>query len=211
MDIRAFLTTKGVRVCCWLLFCFFNLKLLNWWKHLNQYLYYFRNSKRGCAQGHKNSLYIYVSIKRRRPVTGNSIRTPQTEVIRIFIMWLVCHVTLKMASVNNTVVFLIFLYISCSLAKYDPTWESIDSRPLPPWYDEAKLGIFVHWGVFSVPSYSSEWFWQNWKQQKLPGIEEFMRENYKADFTYQDFAKDFSAEFFISDQWADIFNSSGAR
>jgi len=116
-----------------------------------------------------------------------------------------------MASVNNTVVFLIFLYISCSLAKYDPTWESIDSRPLPPWYDEAKLGIFVHWGVFSVPSYSSEWFWQNWKQQKLPGIEEFMRENYKADFTYQDFAKDFSAEFFISDQWADIFNSSGAR
>ncbi|KAH3819041.1 plasma alpha-L-fucosidase-like [Dreissena polymorpha] len=96
-------------------------------------------------------------------------------------------------------------------AKYSPTWKSIDSRPLPSWYDEAKLGIFVHWGVFSVPSYSSEWFWQNWIQQRLPGLEAFMQENYKPDFTYQDFAKDFSAEFFNADQWANIFNSSGAR
>jgi hypothetical protein len=48
-------------------------------------------------------------------------------------------------------------------AKYAPTWESLDKRPLPNWYDEAKIGIFVHWGVFAVPSYGSEWFWHNWK------------------------------------------------
>ena len=47
--------------------------------------------------------------------------------------------------------------------KYQPTWESIDSRPLPSWYDEAKFGIFIHWGVFSVPSFVSEWFWWYWK------------------------------------------------
>lgn len=43
--------------------------------------------------------------------------------------------------------------------RYDPTWESLDSRPLPAWYDQAKFGIFIHWGVFSVPSFGSEWFW----------------------------------------------------
>jgi len=47
--------------------------------------------------------------------------------------------------------------------KYVPTWPSLDSRPLPSWYDEAKFGIFIHWGVFSVPSFGSEWFWNNWK------------------------------------------------
>lgn len=43
--------------------------------------------------------------------------------------------------------------------RYQPNWESIDSRPLPGWYDQAKFGIFIHWGVFSVPSFGSEWFW----------------------------------------------------
>jgi len=49
---------------------------------------------------------------------------------------------------------------------YTPDWTSLDSRPLPSWYDEAKFGIFVHWGVFSVPAYGSEWFWWYWKGAK---------------------------------------------
>ena len=48
---------------------------------------------------------------------------------------------------------------------YKPTWDSLDSRPLPQWYDDAKFGIFIHWGVFSVPSFGSEWFWHNWKRE----------------------------------------------
>lgn len=51
--------------------------------------------------------------------------------------------------------------------KYDPTWESLDARPLPSWFDEAKFGIFIHWGVFSVPSYGSEWFWSLWKSMYI--------------------------------------------
>lgn len=47
--------------------------------------------------------------------------------------------------------------------KYEPTWESLDSRPIPSWFDDAKFGIFIHWGVFSVPSFGSEWFWTNWE------------------------------------------------
>lgn len=51
------------------------------------------------------------------------------------------------------------LSIGSCLCQYKPTWESIDSRPLPEWFDQAKFGIFIHWGVFSVPSFGSEWFW----------------------------------------------------
>lgn len=46
--------------------------------------------------------------------------------------------------------------------KYEPSWDSLDSRPLPQWYDDAKIGIFIHWGVYSVPSIDSEWFWDHW-------------------------------------------------
>jgi alpha-L-fucosidase len=42
---------------------------------------------------------------------------------------------------------------------YEPTWASIDSRPLPTWFDDSKIGIFMHWGLFSVPSFGNEWFW----------------------------------------------------
>lgn len=47
--------------------------------------------------------------------------------------------------------------------KFEPNWDSLDKRPLPTWYEDAKFGIFIHWGVFSVPSFGSEWFWYNWK------------------------------------------------
>lgn len=48
--------------------------------------------------------------------------------------------------------------------KYEPTWPSLDSRPIPSWYDEAKFGIFMHWGVYSVPSFgagrlAASWLW----------------------------------------------------
>lgn len=46
---------------------------------------------------------------------------------------------------------------------YAPEWKDLDTRPLPEWYDRAKIGIFMHWGVYSVPSFGSEWFWSNWK------------------------------------------------
>lgn len=97
------------------------------------------------------------------------------------------------------------------VTRYTPDWPSLDTRPLPPWYDEAKFGIFLHWGVFSVPSFWSEWFWYSWQVTREPACVEFMKNNYRPGFAYQDFAPQFTAEFFDPDRWADIFSRAGAR
>ena len=44
-----------------------------------------------------------------------------------------------------------FTLISCKNVKYTPDWDSLDSRPIPDWFDDAKIGIFMHFGPFSVP------------------------------------------------------------
>ena len=56
--------------------------------------------------------------------------------------------------------------------RYEPVWESLDTRPSPDWYDDAKFGIFIHWGVYSVPAWApkgaySEWYW--WAMQDHQG------------------------------------------
>ena len=99
--------------------------------------------------------------------------------------------------------------------RYEANWHSIDSRPLPAWYDKAKIGIFLHWGVYSVHSFGSEWFWSRWKgsinKTKQVRYEEFMRKNYPPNFTYADFAPMFTAEFFNPEEWAELFKKSGAK
>lgn len=99
--------------------------------------------------------------------------------------------------------------------EYKPTWESIDSRPLPAWFDEAKFGIFIHWGVYSVPAWGpkgkyAEWYWHD-MQNKEGDTWKFHANTYGERFRYQDFAPMFKAEMFDPAQWADIFARSGAK
>ena len=106
----------------------------------------------------------------------------------------------------------VFVSIIICKAEYQPTWESLDARPLPQWFDQSKIGIFIHWGVFSVPSYDSEWFWWNWKKGNPDKkLVDFMKNNYKPDFTYADFAEDFTAELFDPTYWTEVFKASGAK
>ena len=114
---------------------------------------------------------------------------------------------------NREIAVLLLAFVSTSLvsAKYTPNWDSLDARPLPSWYDEVKFGIFIHWGVFSVPSFRSEWFWSDWKLAKDNDCIAFMQKNYRPGFTYADFAPQFTAEFFNADEWADLFQNSGAK
>ena len=96
-------------------------------------------------------------------------------------------------------------------ARYEPDWESLDARPLPAWYDEAKIGVFAHWGVYSVPSFGSEWFWWNWQALRLSDYVEFMKKIRPPGFTYQDFAAEFKAELFDTGHFTDILQASGAK
>ncbi|XP_076783004.1 plasma alpha-L-fucosidase [Arvicanthis niloticus] len=95
--------------------------------------------------------------------------------------------------------------------RYDPTWESLDRRPLPAWFDQAKFGIFIHWGVFSVPSFGSEWFWWYWQKEKRLKFVNFMNNNYPPGFKYEDFGVLFTAKYFNANQWVDILQASGAK
>ena len=111
------------------------------------------------------------------------------------------------------IIYILTALLATSLAsgaRYDPTWESVDSRPLPHWYDDVKFGIFIHWGVFSVPSFGTEWFWEQWKSNSSAFVK-FMKDQYPPQFTYQDFAKDFDAYFYDPDWWADLIKDSGAK
>lgn len=126
-----------------------------------------------------------------------------------------CHkmaVDTSIVSMISLTVLLVFVVNSCACVRYEPNWKSIDSRPLPVWYDESKIGIFLHWGVFSVPSYSSPgWFWELWRDNKSEPIVKYVKDNFKKDFTYADFAKDYTAELFDPNDWAEIFKASGAK
>ncbi len=101
--------------------------------------------------------------------------------------------------------------VSMTTNQYQPTWPSLDQRPIPAWYDEAKFGIFLHWGVFSVPAFGSAWFWERWQVRKDPSFVLFMEKNYRPGFTYADFAPQFTAEFYDPARWADIFEAAGAK
>lgn len=112
----------------------------------------------------------------------------------------------------ETLSIILLCLVSVSLGqRYKPEWTSLDKRPLPTWYDQSKIGIFIHWGVFSVPSFHGAWFWEYWVDGKDPVIVDFMKENYPPGFTYPDFAAQFTSELYDPNTWADIFKASGAK
>lgn len=105
--------------------------------------------------------------------------------------------------------------------EYQATWESLDTRPIPSWFNDAKFGIFIHWGVYSVPAWRplaskkyasyAEWYYARVIDDFENGGDEFHRKNYGADFEYRDFGPMFRAELFDPDFWAGLFKASGAR
>ncbi len=114
-----------------------------------------------------------------------------------------------------TAIMLGAMMASLGAGPYEATWESLDTRPNPQWFEDAKFGIFIHWGVYSVPSWGpkdayAEWYW-NHMQNKDGETWKFHERTYGADFQYQDFAPMFTAELFNPAEWADIFKRSGAK
>lgn len=123
------------------------------------------------------------------------------------------------------ILFAILFTITTFAQKYSSNWESINSRPVPGWFTDAKFGIFIHWGVYSVPAWApanadigvyakyAEWYWNRINDDSKAGklFRDYHNKMYGEDFRYQDFAADFKAEHFDPAQWADVFKKAGAK
>ena len=115
---------------------------------------------------------------------------------------------------------------------YEPTLESLNKHPLPQWYADAKLGIFIHWGLYSVPGWAplshpehdfrnvdyikynpyAEWYYNTMRIDGSP-TQAYHREHYGADYNYYNFAPIFDRESmkWKPEQWASIFHDAGAK
>ena len=96
--------------------------------------------------------------------------------------------------------------------KYKDTWESLAQYRPPEWYERAKFGIFIHWGVYSVPAFGSEWYSRNMYIQGSREYEHHIK-TYGAhkDFGYKDFIPMFKAEGFDAHEWVELFKKAGAQ
>lgn len=94
--------------------------------------------------------------------------------------------------------------------KYDATWESLEANySVPEWFKDAKFGIFIHWGPYTVPAAGSEWY----PKHMYNAMSQAHREKWgkQSEFGYKDFIPLFKAEKFDAGEWADLFKACGAQ
>jgi len=96
--------------------------------------------------------------------------------------------------------------------KFKATWESLGTYGEPAWYNKAKFGIFIHWGVYSVPAFANEWYARN---MYIKGSREYDHHiktygDHK-EFGYAEFVPLFKAENFDPAEWMQLFKEAGAK
>jgi alpha-L-fucosidase len=95
---------------------------------------------------------------------------------------------------------------------FQPTWPSLEKYETPRWYRDAKFGIFLHWGVYSVPAFDSEWYPRNMYIVGSPVYKHHIATyGPQSKFGYKDFIPLFRAEKFNPDAWAELFRKAGAK
>ena len=87
---------------------------------------------------------------------------------------------------------------------FKDNWESLSRYGIPEWYAQAKFGLFVHWGVYSVPAYFNEWYSREMYQKGHPARVHHLK-TYGKDFGYKDFIPQFTAEKYDPKAWADVY------
>jgi alpha-L-fucosidase len=102
--------------------------------------------------------------------------------------------------------------ITISEGPFQPSWESLQQYVIPEWYMDSKFGIFIHWGLYSVPAFQNEWYPRNMYLQDQPVYKHHL-ETYgpHKQFGYKDFIPMFTAEKWDPAEWAELFRKSGAR
>ncbi|MCD8153293.1 MAG: alpha-L-fucosidase [Clostridiales bacterium] len=95
---------------------------------------------------------------------------------------------------------------------YTDTWDSLCEHPTPKWYEKGKFGIFIHWGVYSVPAFGNEWYPRNmYKKGSAENLHHVKTYGALDKFGYKDFIPMFRAEKFDPKKWLDLFQEAGAR
>ena len=96
--------------------------------------------------------------------------------------------------------------------RYEPSWESLRAYRVPRWYEDAKFGVFIHWGVYAVPAFESEWYPRNMYEQGSKAFQHHV-ETYgpHTEFGYKDFIPQLTAEKYDPAAWARLFAEAGAR
>ncbi len=101
---------------------------------------------------------------------------------------------------------------TASNAPFHPTWDSLAGYRTPAWFQDAKFGIFLHWGVYSVPAFGNEWYSRNMYLPKNPAYAHHLATyGPLTTFGYKDFIPLFKAEHFDPGAWLDLFTAAGAR
>ncbi|PCH99506.1 MAG: alpha-L-fucosidase [Flavobacteriaceae bacterium] len=114
------------------------------------------------------------------------------------------------------------LFIACSdtntrqektTKTYDNTWESLAKHnEAPTWFQDAKFGIYFHWGVYSVPAEFDEWYPRNMHIPTSPVYKYHVKTyGHPSEFGYHDFIPMFKGEHFNAEEWADLFYKAGAK
>lgn len=112
----------------------------------------------------------------------------------------------------NTTDYLQLIEDTIQNGPYKDHWDSLSGYPVPQWYRQAKFGIFIHWGLYSVPAFSNEWYSRNMYIQGSKEYEHHLAVYGKhKDFGYKDFIPLFKAERFDPGEWAALFKASGAK
>jgi len=96
--------------------------------------------------------------------------------------------------------------------RFRADWESLQSYKVPDWYMDAKFGIFIHWGAYSVPAFGNEWYPRNMYNE---GSDEYKHHiatyGTQDKFGYKDFIPRFKAEKYDPAAWAQLFKEAGAK
>jgi alpha-L-fucosidase len=123
---------------------------------------------------------------------------------------------MRLLSLSALFVFLFLVHSDAQKPAYTPDWESLDTRPVPTWWQDAKFGIFIHWGVYSVPGFTKKGAYAEWYQHSLENNNHggLVRQYHKTNFgdkSYYDLAERFTADLYEPDEWARLFEDAGAR
>ena len=94
--------------------------------------------------------------------------------------------------------------------RYKDNWESLAQYRVPDAYRDCKFGVFIHWGIFSVPAFANEWYSRSMYVQGTREFEHHVKTyGPQKDFGYKDFIPMFKAEKFSAEEWTDLFKEAG--